>query len=214
MKWCFETWIKDGIIDSMTSHHAVLLSVELPLEFEFEHTPHVVYRESQLGIDLVRTLIVAAHRRPQGDAAEQLIMVATEFITEEAQQALLKIIEEPPLSTRFIFVLPFGYSLLPTLESRFERAQRNGERSEQLVFETFKNASYAERMTSIEEAVKKKDLLWQMAMKRGVLAQLESSRAQMPHGMIQELEYVGRLLLTRGASNKFLFEHLALTLPA
>ena len=197
----------------MTSHHAVLLSVELPLEFEYEHNPHLIYREPQFGIDLVRTLIVAAHRRPAGDADEQLIMVATEFITEEAQQALLKIIEEPPLSTKFLFVLPQGYSLLPTLESRFERQETAGRQIDQSVFQAFLTAPVAERLSAIEEAAKKKDHVWQMAMKRGLLSYIQTARTNLSYDVVRELEYVGRLLLTRGASNKFLLEHLALTLP-
>jgi DNA polymerase III delta prime subunit len=198
----------------MTSHHAVLLSVELPLEFEYEHAPHLIYREPQFGIDLVRTLIVAAHRRPAGDADQQLIMVATEFITEEAQQALLKIIEEPPLSTKFLFVLPQGYSLLPTLESRFERQETESGQIDQSVFQSFLTAPMAERLSTIEEAAKKKDHVWHMAMKRGLLSYIQTARTNLSYDVVRELEYVGRLLLTRGASNKFLLEHLALTLPA
>jgi hypothetical protein len=198
----------------MTSHHAVLLSTELPLLFEPEHIPSLVYKEPQCGIDLVRTLISAAYRRPAGEETEQLIMVATEFITEEAQQALLKIIEEPPLSTKFLFVLPQGYSLLPTLESRFERQTAGGAQVDQSIFQAFLTATYAQRLSAIEDAAKKKDHLWQMAIKRGLLSYVQTARTNLSYDVIRELEYVGRLLLTRGASNKFLLEHLALTLPA
>jgi DNA polymerase III delta prime subunit len=197
----------------MTSHHAILLSVELPLEFDLEIAPQLAYREPQFTIDMVRMLIQTAHRRPQGNNEEQLIMVATEFITEEAQQALLKIIEEPPLSTKFIFVLPHGYTLLPTLESRFERRAGSEAASDTSVFDIFFTASYKERMTSIEEATKKKDHIWQAAIKRGLVNYLKSE-TNLSHRTLSELEYVSRLLLTRGASNKFLLEHLALTLPA
>lgn len=198
----------------MTSHHAVLLSTELPLEFESDFAPHLTYKEPQLGIDMVRTLIQSAHRRPQGDDEEQLIMVATEFITEEAQQALLKIIEEPPLSTKFLFVLPCGYTLLPTLESRFERQEGIEVTADYSIFQNFLKMSYAERMVAIDESTKKKDIAWQAAMKRGLLAHLRANSKDIPHDILRELEYVARLLLTRGASNKFLLEHLALTLPA
>lgn len=198
----------------MTSHHAVLLSAELPLLFESDFTPHLTYKEPQLGIDMVRTLIQAAHRRPQGEDEEQLIMVATEFITEEAQQALLKIIEEPPVSTKFLFVLPHGYTLLPTLESRFERQEGSEAVTDSSVFQNFLKASYAERMAAIEESTKKKDHAWQAAIKRGLLTHLRTNSKDMPHELLRELEYVARLLLTRGASNKFLLEHLTLSLPA
>lgn len=196
----------------MRSHHAVLLSAELPLKFEPNLRPHFIYKESQFGIDMVRALIQSAHRRPQEGEEEQLIMVATEFITEEAQQALLKIIEEPPVSTKFVFVLPHGYTLLPTLESRFERQEGSIEASDISVFKAFLDSSYAQRMAAIEESTKKKDHVWQSAMKRGLLVYLRLNIKDISHDTLKELEYVARLLLTRGASNKFLLEHLALTL--
>lgn len=198
----------------MTSHHAVLIHTEQPLSFDLDTVPNLIYREQQLGIDAVRSLIQAAYRRPEGDSVEQHIMVATEFITEEAQQALLKIIEEPPVSTKFVFVLPGGYTLLPTLESRFERSVSTEEVAENHeVFSIFLNSSYAERLEAIEEALKKKDQVWQAGMKRGLIAYLKAhSQADSLH-TLKDLESVARLLLTRGASNKFLFEQMALTLP-
>lgn len=199
----------------MTSHHAVLLSAEFPLEFEeVSITPQLEYRQPQFGIDMVRTLIQAAHLRPGSGESEQVILVATEFITEEAQQALLKIIEEPPISTKFVFVLPSGYTLLPTLESRFERRDSEQSGVDSSVFQTFLRSGYSERLSAIEESTKKKDLVWQANIKRGLLGHLLAHHAKLSNEVLIELEYVARTLLTRGASNKFLLEHLALTLPA
>ncbi len=199
----------------MTSHHAVLLSTELPLQHYPETiTPHQEYRQPQFGIDMVRTLISAAHLRPEHGQTEQVILVATEFITEEAQQALLKIIEEPPVSTKFVFVLPQGYSLLPTLESRFSRVTDEMVVTETATFTDFLNATIKERFELIEQSIKQKDHSWQSDIKRGLTGYLKQSRQKLSAHEIKELEFVVRLLLTRGASNKFLLEHLALSLPA
>jgi hypothetical protein len=159
-------------------------------------------------------LIADAHRRPDGEAVEKILIVATEFITEEAQQALLKIIEEPPLSTRFIFVIPSGYSFLPTLESRFERVETKGDERGMVVFSEFKKAPYSARLELIEQSIKNKDLTWQADIKHGLLHYLTYECDSQSAQTLKELEYIVRLLLTRGASNKFLLEHLALTLPA
>ncbi len=204
----------------MSSHHAVLFGSTAPLAHMFDEASELSfaaeYRLPQLGIDDVRTLIGAAHRRPRGDDNMQTLLVATEFITEEAQQALLKIIEEPPLSTRFVFVLPHGYNLLPTLESRFERQNEQGVAvvHDISAFREFKNSSYAQRIAAIELSTKNKDQAWQREIKNGLAAYLIAHKAEVPLPALKELEYVVRLLLTRGASNKFLLEHLALTLPA
>ena len=198
----------------MTSHHAVLLSAELPLEFSPEVTSQVEYRQPQVTIDVVRTLIQAAYRRPADGETKQTILVATEFITEEAQQALLKIVEEPPASTKFVFVLPRGYTLLPTLESRFERRDSGEDVIDSSLFQNFRKAPYAERLALIEESVKKKDHAWQANIKRGLVGHILAHHQTLEPVILSELEYVARTLLTRGASNKFLLEHLALTLPA
>lgn len=202
----------------MNSHHAVLFSSEAPLTAIIEAYAEVPvtdqYRTAQFGIDDVRTLITNAHRRPDGVTDTRTIIVATEFVTEEAQQALLKIIEEPPRSTMFVFVIPEGYSFLPTLESRFERAGSIGEIPDYEAFASFKDASYGERMMRIEQSTKQKDHVWQSAIKKGLIQYLKDSAITLPKETLSELDYVTRLLLTRGASNKFLLEHLALVLPA
>ena len=202
----------------MNAHHAVLFSASEPLLVSLDGyetiAAHNQYRQGQFGIDDVRALIAVAYRRPEGSEVERLLLVATEFITEEAQQALLKLIEEPPLSTRFIFVLPEGYNLLPTLESRFERVGSLGGATVSEAFGDFKNASIAARLTLIEESAKRKDHTWQADIKKGLLSYLTDRPKSLPASLLTELEYVSRLLLTRGASNKFLLEHLALTLPA
>ncbi len=198
----------------MISHHAILFSRDFPLQFSHEAVlPSFEYRQPQFGIDMARTLIQAAHLRPSGKENQQVILVATEFITEEAQQALLKIIEEPPSSTKFVFVLPLGYTLLPTLESRFERKESEKHDVDSSVFQSFKRATYAERLSSIEEAAKKKDLAWQANIKRGLLGHLLAHHRDISSETLTEFEYISRTLLTRGASNKFLLEHLALNLP-
>ena len=200
----------------MTSHHAVLLSVSAPLEYELPIDNVGIgneYRLPQIGIDDVRKIITDAHRMPDNDTKERVLVVATQFVTEEAQQALLKIIEEPPLSTRFIFIIPLGYHFLPTLESRFERAEISEEGSNTDVFDEFLTATIAERLSSIELAVKNKNIVWQSEMKKGLHHYLKNlNAAAISVETLRDLEYVSRLLLTRGASNKFLLEQLALTL--
>jgi DNA polymerase III, delta subunit len=205
-------------MNSMISHHAVLISSHAPLthsvEGLFSVAPSAEYRLPQFAISDVRALITTAYRRPSGEAQEQLLLVATEFVTEEAQQALLKIIEEPPVSTRFVFIIPEGYSFLPTLESRFERQEEVATTEMSAAFAEFSHSGYAQRLSLIEESVKKKDHTWQAEIKRGLMAYLKVNAATLSGPQLGELEYVLRLLLTRGASNKFLLEHLALTLPA
>lgn len=200
----------------MIAHHAVLVSSASPLTFDPEQSLHCVTSEvfavQKFTIAHARQLIADAHRRPPGDSDEQVLCVATEFIIEEAQHALLKLIEEPPASTRFIFVIPTGYQLLPTLESRFQRIVVSEVARDLSVFNAFKAASYAERLKEIESAIKNKNTTWQADIKYGLHQYLTAGAGTFSASELIDFEYVLRLLLTRGASNKFLLELLALTL--
>jgi len=196
-------------------HHATLVRMSPVQNFtleilgEFEEVQD--YHLPQLGIDDARALVSAAHQRP-ATTATQTLVVRTDFITHEAQNALLKILEEPPQSTQFVFVIPEGLAILPTLASRFFESQLVGRPEVPTSTEEFRlflKGSYNERFSMVESALKSKDTTWQQSIKAGLLQYLKSSSP--PN--LKELELSARFLLTRGASNKFLLEHLALTLP-
>lgn len=165
----------------------------------------------RFGIDDARELVRKAHNRPSNSSFIYLI-VRTEFITHEAQNALLKVLEEPPASSRLIFVVPPDLTLLPTLESRFSDTASNNEiqtLESKETFEKFIRASYADRLSMIEVATKGKDIEWQRCMKQGLTYHLMTCKKD---ETLSDLEYSVRTLLTRGASNKMLFEHIALIL--
>jgi hypothetical protein len=80
-------------------------------------------------------------------------------------------------------------------------------------FVEFLNSGLADRLALIETAVKNKNLVWQTEIQKGLFHHLKTLDARkVPLLKLKDLEYVSRLLLTRGASNKFLLEQLALTL--
>ncbi|MAQ59246.1 hypothetical protein CL638_00855 [bacterium] len=203
----------------MMEHHAVLRKVADIHSFEPSDNPEgvsrFVDRISQFGIADARALIAAANRTPTGTDVVQEIIVITGFITVEAQQALLKIIEEPPNTTRFLFVVPNSLQLLPTLLSRFAVASTD---SEQVglcsidSFQSFKEASVGDRIAQIEVMSKNKDNDWQNNIKCGLIEHLNTSTGTYSKLQLESLQYVASTLLTRGASNKMLLEELALTL--
>ncbi|MBP6881229.1 MAG: hypothetical protein KBC35_01245 [Candidatus Pacebacteria bacterium] len=202
-----------------SSHHAVLLKVQTPRDFELTTEYMLAWQERCVitqdcfGIAEVRGLIARAYQRPM-EGSEQLLVVCTDFITHEAQNALLKVLEEPPVSTKFLFVVPPDLVMLPTLASRF--CEMTGE-IESLVqdnqnFVTFLSLSFGERIALIETKLKAGDISWQRAIKQGLIAR-SNTLPKAEHTQMSVLEYVTRQLLTRGASNKMLLEHAALVLP-
>lgn len=161
----------------MTEHHAVLVQVPVVNAYAVERLDGTeaqeVYAE-RFGIDDARELVRVAYSRP-ATAAQQLLIVRSEFMTLEAQNALLKVLEEPPFSTRFVFVLPSSFTVIDTLLSRFavevvpEQKEKDGG-----VLEDFLTDTYAERLARIDQATKQKDHQWQQCFKRELTEYLTS----------------------------------------
>lgn len=194
------------------AHHSILLYthdistvdiVEISAEDEVQDTEFDTF-----GVDDAEQLIRNAHIRPATHNT-QLCVIRTPFISLEAQNALLKVFEEPPLSTRFLLIVPKDFVVIDTLLSRCEIVEADNSTLENKSFTDFLAASYRERLALIDQAQKKKNAHWQRDIKKGLIEYLKTHTND-----IKELEYVARLLLTRGASNKFLLEHAALIIPS
>ncbi len=206
----------------MISHHAILVRQTQDCSFEdvgrwcgdIDLADVLRVRFSQLGIDEVRTLIIEAHRQPVGSAACRLLLVQVGKITVEAQQALLKLLEEPPATTRFLFVLPSQQQLLATLQSRFhvlEPSKTNATIVLSSEWQEFLANSYADRLAVIADRLQKKDTVWLENVTHGLLRYLSelSPTASQTAVLATAVPLIGK----RGSANKMLLEEVALTIP-
>lgn len=197
-------------------HHAILIRTSEPALFSIatQSNETVVSQVfDKLTIDDVRQLIESAHRRPSEGSDSTCFVVRTSFITSEAQHALLKLLEEPPISSRFVFVVTPALELLPTVLSRFHVEMINDGNDLTAAFVEFSNMNIKDRMETIEQKLKNKDLVWQESMRGGLITFLRSLEQSTNNNQLIDLEFVAANLLTRGASNKMLLDQLALTLP-
>lgn len=83
--------------------------------------PDIYVRGYQrFGIDEARELRDRASSRAlrQAEGGRRIFVIATPSITNEAQNALLKTLEEPPADAMFFFIVPAPQTLLSTLRSR------------------------------------------------------------------------------------------------
>ncbi|MEE9171951.1 MAG: DNA polymerase III subunit delta' [candidate division NC10 bacterium] len=71
-----------------------------------------------LKIDQIRTLTQEAALRPYEGRRKVFILNEAETMTEQAQNALLKTLEEPPGATLLILIAPEASALLPPIASR------------------------------------------------------------------------------------------------
>lgn len=77
--------------------------------------------KNSIGIDKIRDLKFFLWQKPLFSARRIAIIQGAENMTPEAQNAALKIVEEPPESALIIFIAPSGESLLPALGSRLQK---------------------------------------------------------------------------------------------
>lgn len=167
------------------------------------------------GIDDSRTLVKKAYIQPSGANIKKLIVVKVENFTIEAQQSLLKILEEPPVSTVFLFIVPNSNLLISTLKSRFLEYETKYKdiTSDNKSFPEFCTLSYKDRIALIVKKMEKNDSVWVKDIREGTSSWLLSSLKSLSAVQRQSLQTSILTLNTRGASNKMLLEEIALTLP-
>ena len=170
---------------------------------------HVIER-SEFSIDEARKLAQQASMAPMV-AAEQTFVIVSQTLTHEAQNALLKLFEEPPARTRFYLLIAKRGNLLPTLQSRLMFVD-GGELSAGAltVFSDFMTASLGVRLEQVADLSKTKDTEAIEAIVAGAeeLAQRDA-QASLMETVLLVRNHLGR----RGASAKLLLESLALALP-
>ncbi len=92
--------------------------MEKELNFPTQANPDFWFGEFNVfKIDDARELNEAHLKQPIANK-QKIFVVAANFLTQDAQNALLKIFEEPKAETVFFLILPADTGLLPTLKSR------------------------------------------------------------------------------------------------
>ena len=78
--------------------------------------------KASIGIEAVRDLLQFTKLRlPATDARRVITIEGSHTLTTEAQNALLKLLEEPPAGTHFILTASSAQGLLPTIRSRSQQ---------------------------------------------------------------------------------------------
>ena len=172
-----------------------------------------VYQQEKFPVEDARDLIRIVQTTPLG-GEKTLTVIATEKIDREAQNALLKIAEEPPAHAHIVLIVPSADMLLPTLRSRFVLADTQKSTEDNSLATDFLKSTTATRQKITEKIIKDKDTL---AAKK-LIRDLESFFATIENkekyvDQIGDLMAFRQYIEQRGASSKFMLEHLALTLP-
>jgi len=169
-----------------------------------------IMERDRWGIDDSRSLVDEVFRT-SATGAERLIAIIASDFTMEAQNALLKIIEEPPAGTSIHFFVPPGTTLLPNIYSRVQVVSGLVDATTALeTFATWRALPLPEQLSMVETRTKNKDEAWIAAVTTGALITVRALAPTLSPtvaaGLLYALERVG----TRGASNKMLLDEVVL----
>lgn len=147
--------------------------------------------------------------------SKKIFIVAFHFITREAQNALLKVLEEPTAGTHIFIVTPSAHIFLPTVLSRVALIRTPYARAHDDV-SVFLKGTYKKRMDYITALVKnikdeKASKAEACALVHGIVTTLHAN-AKTPDDFkkLREINDIAQYLEDTSASVKMLLEHVAL----
>ncbi|OGG72469.1 hypothetical protein A3A38_02180 [Candidatus Kaiserbacteria bacterium RIFCSPLOWO2_01_FULL_53_17] len=144
---------------------------------------------------------------------KKVFVICAERIPVEAQNALLKTLEEPSAGTHFFFIIPSVAHILPTVRSRAVMLHTKGD-TEDAVADAFFAASYAKREALIKTIVEEKDRRAAGALVAGLMRGLKKRYGAKDvaeyHAALAALHKCRGHLAGRAPSVKMLLEYLAL----
>lgn len=190
----------------------------------------LIERHGLFTVDDARRIAAKAELAPMGD--KKLFVIAANRMFHEAQNAMLKLFEEPPAETTLVLVVPSEGDLIYTLRSRLQplpnAKEGSGALSEEA--ETFAKGSAAAREKVVEgildDAKSDKDEEKQEA--RAKALRLAEGLARAAHSawlaagpgardelqaFLHDLDRLIPVLHDRAAPLKPILEHLLITAP-
>ena len=173
---------------------------------------------AQFGVEEARELRERAGSRAVSEA-RRIFIISAPGMTSEAQNALLKTLEEPPADAMFFIIVPSPETLLPTLRSRMQRLPISSDvLSEEAVdMKKFLAAAPEKRIDMLRPLLEKDD-----DEKRDIgailsfLSSLEHALSENPAQAGEGLTAIYRArkyIMDKGALVKPLLEQVALLLP-
>lgn len=181
----------------------------------------IISTDTSIGIEDVRELLKKIFLKPIKSKQKLVIIKNAETATREAQNALLKILEEPPDNTRIILNAATKETMLPTVLSRCAirilDTQKNTDLSEDAhgkqsaLLERLQQASVGERLTIAQDLSKNKEEA--IAYISGLL---HASRTDMlthysKAERVNILQEVYKLATTTNVNLRLLLEHMLLS---
>jgi DNA polymerase III delta prime subunit len=201
----------------MSAHHARLIITNQPdttmadiIALEKDVAEIITFIDTTLSIKTVRQIIEMAYQTPS-DREYRLFVIKANSLAVEAENALLKILEEPPKTSRFLLILPSVSGILDTVLSRLEVTDSREEQKGEVVFQDFLSWPIKKRLEHITLIAKNKDDGAFIKLQNGLLHYLTVNNLSVEVNKVAKESLL--YLRQRGTSKKMVWEEIALTLP-
>jgi hypothetical protein len=182
----------------------------------------VVLRHGLLTVEDARKVFEVAASAPFA-GENKVIIIAASRAYHEAQNALLKLFEEPPKNTYLFLVLPTLGSLLPTLRSRVQelKFQAQNLKSQSNPAEEFIKASKEKRSTMIKRIAAHQDGGAVSAREEAIVilngvemaAYKRLKKDDSVVALLSDIAVLRKHLYDRSAPVKMILEHLSIVIP-
>lgn len=155
-------------------------SKKIASSYSSKFDTYIIDAQEENGINNVREIIKTASRKPFESQLISIIILEAHRLTTEAQNAMLKLLEEPGNNCQIILTAPTKDSLLPTVASRLlERVLKQPKSNYLENFKTlnFSELSLSERLQLIEKSTREDYLdYWSNKLKENTLAKKDNLR--------------------------------------
>lgn len=171
-----------------------------------------------LQIETVRSLRQYAYQAPVTGSYRWLVVSARVY-THAAQNALLKILEEPPQTTKIILVVPSIEQLLPTVRSRLSILSSDNNTSTAMqstrdeAAHNWIHSSVADRLDHVAQLHKKGQGMQLSQLLSAVTQTLATQRLSLSAEQQILLADIVQFSVRSGASRKYLLEAVAIAMP-
>lgn len=192
-----------------------------------EKDTNVKQNSQSIGIEDIKQMQKKLFLKPIKSKTKAVILEDSHLLTTEAQNALLKVLEEPPEHTIIVLATDTKDVLLPTILSRckiivLEEEQLALSEEETIDYQTFlarlPQMTIGERLKKAEGLAKDKDkaLAWiaklTLVARTKLLKEYDHPEGQTTLHLLQELQKLHTLLKTTNVNPRFAIEKTLLSL--
>ncbi len=207
-------------IDTHNLHHAYLVlgnksdtedfigSLFDRLSVEVAGNPDVFYwRDGRFGIDEARVLKARSESKAFGE--RKIFVITSDTLTPEAQNALLKVFEEPGENNHF-FILAKRNNLLPTLLSRLVVIDLQSKENISKEAVRFLQSSISDRLIFVKSKLDDESFILSDFLEELISTLRKDNRISKD---IKDVFNLSRFATDPAVNRRLILEHLALTLP-